>query len=948
MGGDVVSKAVTLTEGEEPAKEGSHNPTVDFGFVPEPTPTPTASDTPSETPVTPDTPTETPISTDTPSPTATPTMLPTDTNRVCVGDLIWNDIDDDGLYEPGQGEAGIRFVDVHLYEDTDGSGDYTKNVDQLVDTTRTNADGHFLFCGVPAGDYILVIPPSNFDSGNALENASSSSGNDPAADPDDDVDDDDNGTTTENGTVATRTFTLDPGTEPTDDGDGDPNTNRSVDFGFFIPMPTPTPTSTIPGVPSSTPTNTGTATDEPTATGTPVVIATATTMPTETNTLCVGDLVFKDLDDDGRFELFHGERGIANVSVSLYRDTDGNGRLTKGVDSLVDSTDTNFLGLYRFCGLAPGDYVVAVDLANFGPGGALSGARSSSGNEIAPDPDDNVNNDDNGRGTRNGTVSARAVTLSIGDEPTNDGDHDPNTNRTVDFGFVFMRPTPSPTPTMRPTDDLGTGTPGTGTPGSGTSTPVSGTPTNTATPSQSPTPSMTPTPPAFQLKCEQLQGDGNRLKLTWTDATSFETHFRIWVSVNGGRFVALKDLVSSSSMRINSQEYSYTTPQLPSGTAVRFKVQAVNVQTGQESTVSLPSSGCMTESKPASSLGCYSGKINLQGRADNGGAWILYDGFPITTTDANGNFSICGVKPGKHRVSADAACYLTSQTENLYVGAGENKALGYTQLYGGDIDANESVNLFDLVRVGAAYNRVPVSDPAADCNADGKVDLLDLVLVGSNYGIDGPLDWGWTRPAALAEDNLAEAIAISQQLRISGETADLPFAALSNAHASGSVDDAVRLSESRLDDEGNIVVDIILRDASAFYGTDLTLVFDPSKVEVVDAMPASAGTQIEPGMVWNEGESFIAANTVSEGSSEASHQIRFAASLMHPAAPVGGDVLLATVRFSPKVSEPGDAYAIGSALIADNRGRSIDASWSGFDIRSVGKLFLPWLNLERQ
>jgi uncharacterized repeat protein (TIGR01451 family) len=76
---------------------------------------------------------------------------------------------------------------------------------------------------------------------------------------------------------------------------------------------------------------------------------------------------------------------------------------------------------------------VQVAPTNFQSTGPLAGLRSSLGD--GADPDNDQNNDDNGTPLAGAGVVSQAVTL-IGDaEPTNDGDADSDSNRTVDFGF---------------------------------------------------------------------------------------------------------------------------------------------------------------------------------------------------------------------------------------------------------------------------------------------------------------------------------------------------------------------------------------------------------------------------------------------------------------------------------------------------------------------------------
>jgi hypothetical protein len=75
-----------------------------------------------------------------------------------VGDVIWQDADRDGQYEPVVGEAPIPGVSVTLY-DAGGTP---------IATDVTNAAGEYRFT-VPAGTYRVEVDPSNFAPGGALE-----------------------------------------------------------------------------------------------------------------------------------------------------------------------------------------------------------------------------------------------------------------------------------------------------------------------------------------------------------------------------------------------------------------------------------------------------------------------------------------------------------------------------------------------------------------------------------------------------------------------------------------------------------------------------------------------------------------------------------------------------------------------------------------------------------
>lgn len=149
--------------------------------------------------------------------------------------------------------------------------------------------------------------------------------------------------------------------------------------------------------------------------------------------LSLGNQVWADRDDDGIFDT--GESGIAGVQLNLFKDSNGDNSYTQGVDEFMDSTSTGPGGNYLFSGLLPGKYVVQVDPVNFQVNQPLFGLVTSSGNDPASDPDDDVNNDDNGIALAGVGVVSQAVMLTGGAEPTNDGDTDSNSNLAVDFGF---------------------------------------------------------------------------------------------------------------------------------------------------------------------------------------------------------------------------------------------------------------------------------------------------------------------------------------------------------------------------------------------------------------------------------------------------------------------------------------------------------------------------------
>ena len=204
------------------------------------TPTPT-EERPTDTPVpstdTPVPPTDTPVPpTDTPVPTDTP-----DPSVLKLGNLVFFDFDNDGIFEPVDGDYPIDHVALNLYEDLDSSGDLSAGDGAPIDSTTTASD-MYMFSIPTAGEYIVEIAASNFAAGGALFNLISSTGNDilgQAPDPDDDVDNDDNGTALVS-SIASSAITLDFGTEPPVGVDGnDTNGNFTLDFGV-VRQATPT------------------------------------------------------------------------------------------------------------------------------------------------------------------------------------------------------------------------------------------------------------------------------------------------------------------------------------------------------------------------------------------------------------------------------------------------------------------------------------------------------------------------------------------------------------------------------------------------------------------------------------------------------------------------------------------------------------------------------------
>ncbi|HKS62174.1 MAG TPA: DUF4347 domain-containing protein, partial [Xanthobacteraceae bacterium] len=134
------------------------------------------------------------------------------------------------------------------------------------------------------------------------------------------------------------------------------------------------------------------------------------------------------------------EPGIANVTLALFSDAN-NDNVADNLLSPIQVTTTSATGDYQFTGLAPGNYIVRVNQTNFDAGGALVLTPLSPVTVPEPlDPDNDVDNDDNGARVAGQPAFSNSITLAYGMEPINDGDTIADTNFTLDFGFLGNPP----------------------------------------------------------------------------------------------------------------------------------------------------------------------------------------------------------------------------------------------------------------------------------------------------------------------------------------------------------------------------------------------------------------------------------------------------------------------------------------------------------------------------
>ncbi|MBX7211912.1 MAG: hypothetical protein K1X78_26640, partial [Verrucomicrobiaceae bacterium] len=161
--------------------------------------------------------------------------------------------------------------------------------------------------------------------------------------------------------------------------------------------------------------------------------------------LAVGNLVYIDANDNGRFDA--GE-GVNGVTVKLFPQ----GTATSGTPTATTTTAAvnGINGCYSFTGLSAGSYYVHIPASNFAAGQPLAGQYSmlGAGNDNGKDDDFDENGIDDAAPATNG-ISSNVFTLAAGAEPTSaesgqngtwdDGTAgkpaDNNCDLTIDFGF---------------------------------------------------------------------------------------------------------------------------------------------------------------------------------------------------------------------------------------------------------------------------------------------------------------------------------------------------------------------------------------------------------------------------------------------------------------------------------------------------------------------------------
>jgi len=318
------------------------------------------------------------------------------TEPVSIGGYLFEDLNADGLQDPGEPAVVGSAVSLLVQDDT---GVFVPALDLNGDPVTDvviGPDGQYIFDNLPGGDYrIRVTEPAGFMP-TPVQNT---------ADNDDTANDSNIANVLPGNVYESGTFTLEAGQEPTganedqvgDDQDeatgavaDDDSGNMTVDFGFIRP-------------------------------------------------LSVGSLVWEDLNGDGVQDA--NEPPIAGTVVTLLvEDPASPGAFIPATDLdgvPIASITTGPDGTYLFDNLPPGNYQIEVT-----PPGSLTPSPVQNPN------DDDLPGDSNiaGPSTTPGSFLSNPFELNFGTEPiepgTDRGDTqddtgtDVNGNMTIDFGFV--------------------------------------------------------------------------------------------------------------------------------------------------------------------------------------------------------------------------------------------------------------------------------------------------------------------------------------------------------------------------------------------------------------------------------------------------------------------------------------------------------------------------------
>lgn len=185
----------------------------------------------------------------------------------------------------------------------------------------------------------------------------------------------------------------------------------------------------------------------------------------------------------------------------------------------------------------------------------------------------------------------------------------------------------------------------------------------------------------------------------------------------------------------------------PTGMSVEVPPSVMSDPNGMSVPINNAAASSITIVPPGSIVGA----VTRQGRTPGGHAGTRVSALsasqvtvagPVLTV-ADGTFASPLAVPsgGTYSVQASYPGYLSAQKPNVYV-VGATVDIGATQLRGGDVNADNCVNIFDLVMVATWFSQTsPPAPETVDINDDGVVNIFDLTITASNFTRCGPTTW---------------------------------------------------------------------------------------------------------------------------------------------------------------------------------------------------------------
>lgn len=156
------------------------------------------------------------------------------------------------------------------------------------------------------------------------------------------------------------------------------------------------------------------------------------------------------------------------------------------------------------------------------------------------------------------------------------------------------------------------------------------------------------------------------------------------------------------------------------------------------------------------------------------------------------------------------------------------------------------------------------------------------------------------------------------------------------AHAAAQTAAVVAVAPADFELGAGMTADLAIevRDVQDLYGIDITVLFDPAVVEVVDANPSLAGDQVSLGVFLEGGMAVI------NQADNAAGSVHFVMTQLNPAEPKSGSGNLLVIRFRGK--QPGTSpVTLVDAQLATRDGESIDSSRQDGQIRVAAQVSGP-------